>query len=84
MISLAVAIILFEGGLTLDMRELRALLTPVTGLIIGGVLITWGLVAWAASGILGFSDGLAILIGALLTVTGPTVVAPLLNHVRPT
>jgi len=84
MISLAVAIILFEGGLTLDMRELRALLTPVTGLVIGGVLITWGLIAWAASGILGFSDGLAILIGALLTVTGPTVVAPLLNHVRPT
>lgn len=84
MISLGVAIILFEGGLTLNMKELRALLAPVTGLVTFGVLITWALVAWAAHAILGFGEELSILIGALLTVTGPTVVAPLLNHVRPT
>ena len=83
-ISLAVAVILFEGGLTLDMREFRALIAPVTGLVTVGVLVTWGLATWAASAILGFSDGLAVLSGALLTVTGPTVIAPLLNHVRPT
>lgn len=82
-ISLGVAIILFEGGLTLDMKELRSLIAPVTGLITIGVLVTWGLIAWAAHGILGFSQELALLTGALLTVTGPTVVAPLLNHVRP-
>jgi NhaP-type Na+/H+ or K+/H+ antiporter len=48
-----------------------------------GVLITWGLGATAAHYILGFNVSLAVLLGAILTVTGPTVVLPLLRHVRP-
>lgn len=82
-VSLAVGIILFEGGLSLRMTELREVGAAVFRLITIGVLVTWGLGAVAAYLILGFSVGLSILIGAILTVTGPTVITPLLRHVRP-
>jgi NhaP-type Na+/H+ or K+/H+ antiporter len=82
-VSLSIGIILFEGGLSLRLSELRAVGSAVLNLITIGVLITWGLGATAAHFILGFNVELAVLIGAILTVTGPTVVVPLLRHVRP-
>ncbi|MEF8817039.1 MAG: sodium:proton antiporter [Salinibacter sp.] len=82
-VSLSIGIILFEGGLSLRLSELREVGSTVLNLITIGVLITWGLGAAAAHYILEFEIGLAILIGAILTVTGPTVVVPLLRHVRP-
>ena len=82
-VSLSIGIILFEGGLSLQLSELREVGSTVLNLITIGVLTTWGLGAVAAHYILGFEVGLAILIGAILTVTGPTVVVPLLRHVRP-
>ncbi len=82
-VSLAVGIILFEGGLSLRLSDLREVGSAVSRLITVGVLITWTLGTVAAHYILGFHISLAILIGAILTVTGPTVVTPLLRHVRP-
>jgi NhaP-type Na+/H+ or K+/H+ antiporter len=82
-VSLSIGIILFEGGLSLRLSELRAVGSAVLNLITVGVLITWGLGATAAHFILGFNVELAVLIGAILTVTGPTVVVPLLRHVQP-
>ena len=82
-VSLSIGIILFEGGLSLRLSELRAVGSAVRNLITLGVLITWGIGAAAAHYILGFNVELAVLIGAILTVTGPTVIVPLLRHVRP-
>jgi len=82
-VSLSIGIILFEGGLSLRLSELRAVGSAVLNLITIGVLITWGIGATAAHYILGFNVELAVLIGAILTVTGPTVIVPLLRHVRP-
>jgi NhaP-type Na+/H+ or K+/H+ antiporter len=82
-VSLSIGIILFEGGLSLRLAELREVGSAVRNLITIGVLLTWGLGAAAAHYILGFNVSLSALIGAILTVTGPTVVVPLLRHVRP-
>jgi NhaP-type Na+/H+ or K+/H+ antiporter len=82
-VSLSIGIILFEGGLSLRLSELRAVGRSVLNLITIGVVLTWGGGAAAAHYILGFNVELAVLIGAILTVTGPTVVVPLLRHVRP-
>ncbi len=82
-VSLSIGVILFEGGLGLRVRDLREVGTAVVSLITVGVLITWVLASLGAHFIAGFNVGLAIQIGAILTVTGPTVVIPLLRHVRP-
>ncbi len=82
-VSLSIGIILFEGGLSLRLSELREVGNSVLKLITIGVFITWGLGAVAAHYILQFDVGLSILIGAILTVTGPTVILPLLRHIRP-
>jgi NhaP-type Na+/H+ or K+/H+ antiporter len=82
-VSLSIGIILFEGGLSLRLSELREVGNSILKLITIGVLITWVLGGAAAYYILEFEVGLAILIGAILTVTGPTVIVPLLRHVRP-
>jgi NhaP-type Na+/H+ or K+/H+ antiporter len=82
-VSVSIGIILFEGGLSLRLSELREVGAAVRNLITVGVLVTWVLGATAAYYILGFSVSLSVLIGAILTVTGPTVVVPLLRHIRP-
>ena len=82
-VSLSVAVILFEGGLTLRVSELRETGKVVLSLILLGALVTWGLTTASAYWILGFDLKLALLFGALLIVTGPTVVLPLLRQVRP-
>ena len=83
LVALAVSLILFEGGLTLDLREIKGSGGVVRNLVSVGVLATWVLASLAAWGILGLRPGLAALLGAMTTVTGPTVVQPLLRHVRP-
>ncbi|MFK7737497.1 MAG: cation:proton antiporter [Pirellulaceae bacterium] len=83
-VSLSVAVILFEGGLTLRWRELGDAAGIVFRLITISALITWVLTAVLAKYLLGFSWPLAWLLGALLMVTGPTVVGPLLRQIRPT
>jgi CPA1 family monovalent cation:H+ antiporter len=82
-VSLAVAIILFEGSLTLRLRDIPGLERVIRRLITYGVAMTWGITAVATHILLGFSWEVSFLFGALMTVTGPTVIAPLLRTVRP-
>jgi|TARA_R110002110_G_scaffold93887_1_gene243916 NhaP-type Na+/H+ or K+/H+ antiporter len=83
LVSLSVALILFEGGLDLPPRELRNTGIVVRRLITVGAVISF-LIGWYASReIFGISNQAAIVLGAVLVVTGPTVVGPLLRFVRP-
>lgn len=82
-VTLSVAIILFEGGLTLRMVALRDIGRVLRNLITVGILVTWVITTLAARFILGLDLNLSVLIGAMLVVSGPTVVGPLLRHVRP-
>merc|ERR1712138_175455 len=83
-ISLAVAIILFEGSLTLRYEELKGHGKMVRNLIPVGALVTCIIGTLAARWILQVSWEVALLFGAISVVTGPTVIAPLLRAVRPT
>lgn len=83
MVSLAIAIILFEGAMTLRLSELKLIGRPLFMLLTIGVAITGALTALAASYVLQFGLTESILLGTVLTVTGPTVVGPLLQHIRP-
>ena len=80
MISVGVALILFEGGLSLDLRELRHSGGAVWRLATIGVLVGWALGALAGFYIAGLVWPVAILFGGILIVTGPTVVIPLLRQ----
>jgi NhaP-type Na+/H+ or K+/H+ antiporter len=83
LVSASVAIILFEGGLNLRLTELRTVGSAVTNLVTIGILVTWALAGFGAYFILGFSLPIAVLVSAILVVTGPTVIMPLLHHIRP-
>ncbi len=80
MIGIGVALILFEGGLSLDFRELRHSGPAVLRLATVGVVVGWALGAVAASQIAGLNWPVAILFAGILIVTGPTVVIPLLRQ----
>lgn len=83
-VSMAVALLLFEGGLGLDVQELRDRgPRPVLQLVTVGVGITWAFVTVVAGPLFGLPTDLAVLLGALLVVSGPTVVGPLLRVARP-
>ncbi|MGD2019340.1 MAG: cation:proton antiporter, partial [Planctomycetota bacterium] len=82
-VSLAVAVILFEGGLTLKLEELDENASVIARLLTIGVLVTWGLATAAAHLLGGLPIQTALVLGAILTVTGPTVIGPLLRQVRP-
>ncbi len=82
-VSFSVAVILFEGGLSLRLDELRKVGRAVRNLLTIGVALTWMMVAAAAYFVVGLDVQLAIILGALLTVTGPTVILPMLRHIRP-
>ncbi|MEL6486734.1 MAG: sodium:proton antiporter [Pseudomonadota bacterium] len=79
-VNIGVALILFEGGLGLDLRELRRTGGAVYRLATIGVLAGWGLGALAAHHIADLSWPVAILFAGILIVTGPTVVIPLLRQ----
>ncbi len=82
-VSLSVAIILFEGGLSLRLSELPRLRGVIGRLISVGALVTWIVGTLAAHYIVGLDWPLSVLLGAILIVTGPTVVGPLLRQIRP-
>jgi len=82
-VSLAAAVVLFEGGLTASWDEIRGVATPVRRLIIVGIPITWAILSAAGVYLLDLRLELALLLGAILVVTGPTVIGPLLRHARP-
>ncbi|MDN7124657.1 sodium:proton antiporter [Pseudidiomarina sp. 1APP75-32.1] len=82
-VSLSVAIILFEGSLTLKLNEIRGHGRMVTHLVSIGVLVTWIVASVVAYLLIDFGWELAALFGALVVVTGPTVIMPMLRSVRP-
>ncbi len=82
-VSLSVAVILFETSLSLRIDELRKIGGIVIRLITIGILVTWILAALFSYWLLDFSLPISILFGSILVVTGPTVIIPLLRHVRP-
>lgn len=83
-VGLFVAIILFEGGLTLKFRELKESGLPILRLCTVSVALSFALTTFFMVQVLGYDIRIAALVGAILTVTGPTVIAPLLQHVKPT
>jgi NhaP-type Na+/H+ or K+/H+ antiporter len=84
-VSIAVGVILFEGGLRLSLDEVpRGVRTTVLRLVVGGGALTWFAITGAVALLYGDVDtGVAFLIGAILVVSGPTVVLPLLAFIRP-
>jgi NhaP-type Na+/H+ or K+/H+ antiporter len=80
MIAIAVAVILFEGGLTLNFREIRELTKGVRRLVLPGFLVAWGLGSLAAIRIGGLETPVALLFAGVMVVTGPTVIIPLLRQ----
>ncbi|MEN7549914.1 cation:proton antiporter [Rapidithrix thailandica] len=82
-ISISVGLILFEGGLTLKVAELRNLGKTVRNLILFGTIICLIGGAMAAYYIIGMGVQASFLFGALIIVTGPTVIGPILRNVRP-
>lgn len=82
-VQLGVAIILFEGSLTLRFSEIRGLAPAILLLVTVGAAVTVLGLALAAILLAGLPWSLALLFGALNCVTGPTVIVPLLRAVRP-
>jgi NhaP-type Na+/H+ or K+/H+ antiporter len=82
-VSISVALILFEGGLTLRLGELKEIGGVVIALISVGAIITWAIAAAGAHYILKLDLRISILLGSILVVTGPTVIGPLLRHIKP-
>ena len=84
LVSLAVAVVLFDGGLDLVREDLRGADRGIVRRLHGlGIPITWagaGVLAWL---LLGLSTQAAIMLGAILIVSGPTVVTPILAAARP-
>ncbi|MEL6106274.1 MAG: cation:proton antiporter [Planctomycetota bacterium] len=81
-ISLAVAIILFEGGLTLDLHGYRKENREILKILTVGVLVTWLGAATLLRLVFGFDWAFCFLASSLVIVTGPTVIGPLLHRIR--
>ncbi len=83
LVALAVALILYDAGLGLDLRKLTGHNRRVVFRLIAlGTPITWGIGFLGAALLLGVSPQAALLLAAVLVVSGPTVVGPLLGYVR--
>ncbi|WP_242098030.1 MULTISPECIES: sodium:proton antiporter [unclassified Sphingomonas] len=81
-IGMAVAIIVFEGGLNLNLRELRSAGSGVLRLVAVALPLNWVFGTLATHFVAGLSWPVAILVGAILVVTGPTVIMPLLRQAK--
>ncbi len=84
LISLAVAIILFEGGLTLNVQRYREASGVIRRILTVGVVTTWMGTALAIWMIVGLDLNQSILAASMVIVTGPTVITPLLKRIRVT
>src|SRR5215470_3519878 len=84
LVSLSVAVILYDSGAALKWGKVRGRARRVVPrLVIWGVPVTMAFAAVLAAPLLGMSAGAALMLGAILVVSGPTVVGPLLAFVRP-
>ncbi len=82
-VSLAVGLILFEGGLTLKLSEVKVLGKAVRNIIVIGSAVTMAGGTVAAMLIMDFTVQTSLLFGSLIIVTGPTVIGPILRNVKP-
>ena len=80
-VSLAISIILFEGGLTLKRSEIKNVGPVITKLITLGSLVTFICAGIAAHFVFGLSWQISFLFSALIIVTGPTVITPILRNI---
>ncbi|MEO1654363.1 MAG: sodium:proton antiporter, partial [Bacteroidota bacterium] len=80
-VSLAIGIILFEGGLTLKRKEIREVGSAIGRLITIGSIVTFIGAGFAAHFLMDFNWAISFLFAALIIVTGPTVIAPILQNV---
>ena len=81
-IAMAVAIILFEGGLSLRLHEYHETGVDVKRLVTVGLVLTWGMGSLSAHYVAGLSWAVALVLGAIIVVTGPTVITPLLKQAK--
>lgn len=82
LVSIAVALILFEGGLSLDVRGLRDAESGVRRIILLGAPLGWITGTLACHYVAGLSWPVSAVFGGILVVTGPTVVTPLLRQAK--
>ncbi|MDV2583156.1 cation:proton antiporter [Alkalibacillus haloalkaliphilus] len=82
LISIAVGIILFEGSLNLDFREIKGMRKPVFRIVTVGAFLAWIFGSLAAHYVAGLSWAVAFVIGGIFIVTGPTVILPLLRQAK--
>lgn len=82
LVSLAVAIILFEGSLNLNFKEIRGFNKPVWRIVTFGALLAWAGGTLASHYVAGLSWAVSFVIGGLFIVTGPTVIMPLLRQAK--
>jgi len=82
LVTFAVAIILFEGGMALDLRSVWRQGRAIRGLVTVGALVTAAGAGLAAHLLLGWEGPPAVLFGTLMIVTGPTVIQPILRRIR--
>ncbi|WP_182349866.1 sodium:proton antiporter [Legionella sp. PC1000] len=82
-VSFAVAVILFEGSMTLKFSKISGMGSVIRNLISVGALITFLSVAVATHFLIKFSWEISFLFASLMVVTGPTVIAPMLRILRP-
>lgn len=83
LVGIAVSLILYEGGLTLRFKEIAGVKRVVLMLVTVAAVVTWVVASLSAWFLFKVPLEIAVLIGAVLIVTGPTVVGPLLGHIRP-
>lgn len=82
-VSMAVALILFEGALNIRFRQIRGLNHVVWRLVTVGVLVTWVVGAFAVAAFTDMDTEVAVAAAAIVVVSGPTVIGPMLRHMRP-
>lgn len=80
-VSLAISIILFEGGLTLKRNEIKTVGPVITKLITLGAAVTFFGGGLAAHYVFDLSWELSFLFSGLIIVTGPTVITPILRNI---
>ena len=81
-VSVSIGLILFEGALGLRWREIQSTRGALVRLVSIGALVNWAIITAGARFVLDFSVGGSLLMGAVLVVTGPTVIGPMLRHIR--
>lgn len=83
LVSMAVAVILFEGSLTLKFKEIQGMESVVWRILSVGLVASWVSISVFTGWLLDLDWHLSLLFGALVVVTGPTVIVPMLRSVRP-